>query len=257
MFSCRKRDGGIDDSFRSLNYDERSGSVSALVFHYTGMRSMREALERLCDGNCKDRVSAHYMVSEEGKIYRLVEERYRAWHAGVSCWRGCRDLNDCSVGIEVVNPGHEFGYRRFPQRQMEAVLRLSVEIVGRYGIAAPWILGHSDIAVGRKRDPGELFDWCYLAGGGVGFFPDGSGCAESLSSPSSSPSPLFLGSGYGEDTSMRLGILLGMMGYDCSVGMGECIEAFQRRWRASRVDGVADGECVGVAEAVLRGWGEL
>ena len=112
-------------------------------------------------------------------------------------------------------------------------------------------LGHSDIAVGRKRDPGELFDWCYLAGGGVGFFPEGSGCTESSSSP------LFLGSEYGGDTSRRLGILLGMMGYDCSVGLGECIEAFQRRWRASRVDGVADGECVGVAEAVLRGWGEL
>ena len=279
MLFRRKKDGEVgevDDSVRSPNYDERADRISALVFHYTGMPSLDAALERLCDGDCENRVSAHYVVSEGGEVYRLVEERLRAWHAGVSCWRGCRDLNDRSVGIEIVNPGHEnlghenlghenlgykrlgrgFGYRRFPQRQMEAVLRLSKDIVGRHGIISPWILGHSDIAVGRKLDPGELFDWRYLAKGGVGFFPDKSDKVSSSSS-SSSFSSSSLESKDGGDVEVRLGILLGMMGYDCSVEMGLCVEAFQRRWRASRVDGVADRECVGVAEAVLRGWGEL
>ena len=244
MLFRQKNSMRIDDSVCSPNYDERAERVSALVFHYTGMRSLRAALERLCEENCEDRVSAHYVISEEGEVYRLVEERYRAWHAGMSFWRGCRDLNGCSVGIEVVNTGHEFGYRKFPQRQMEAVLRLSLDIVLRHRIVSPWILAHSDIAVGRKKDPGELFDWRYLAEGGVGFFPEGCCVASSEL-------------GYGGDMGVRLRILLGMMGYDCSAEMGLCVEAFQRRWRGARVDGVADGECVGVAEAVLRGWGEL
>ena len=245
MFFRRHRKGVIDDSFRSPNYDERAGRVSALVFHYTGMRSKRAALERLCEGASCNRVSAHYVVSEGGDIYRLVEERYRAWHAGVSCWRGCRDLNDRSIGIEVVNPGHEFGYRRFPRKQMEAVLRLSRDIVVRHGISAPWIFGHSDIAVGRKKDPGELFDWCYLAEGGVGFFPAAC-CAGEMKAEFG-----------GDDAGVRLGVLLGMMGYDCGGGMGECVVSFQRRWRGGCVDGVADGDCVLLAERVLRGWGEL
>ena len=249
MFFRRKGDRGINDSFRSLNYDERSskrsGSVSALVFHYTGMPSLGAALERLCDATSENRVSAHYLVSEEGEVYRLVAERYRAWHAGVSFWRGCRDINDCSVGIEVVNKGHEFGYREFPSRQMEAVLALSLDIVRRYGILSPWILGHSDIAVGRKKDPGELFDWRYLAEGGVGFFPE----KERWQFPSEPER--------GGDIEKRMGVLLSMMGYDGGVGLADCLEAFQQRWRSSRVDGMADGECVFLAETVLRGWGEL
>ena len=247
MFSRRKKQKTrVDDSFRSVNYDERGVCVSALVFHYTGMRSEDEALKKLCDGECENRVSAHYVVSQKGVVYGLVEERYRAWHAGVSYWRGCRDLNDCSIGIEVVNPGHEFGYCAFPRVQMEAVLGLSLDIVSRYRILEPWILGHSDISVGRKMDPGELFDWRYLAEGGVGFFPskvaDGNNNNNGVNG-----------------IERRMGILLGMMGYDCGGGDGfkKCVEAFQRRWRVGRVDGVVDGECVGIAEGVLRGWGEL
>ena len=239
----------IDGSFRSANYDARAGRVSALVFHYTGMRSKGEALERLCDGDGGARVSAHYVVSEEGEVYRLVEERYRAWHAGVGSWRGCSDLNDCSVGIEVVNQGHEFGYRGFPQKQMEAVLSLSRGIVRRHKISMPWVLGHSDIAVGRKRDPGELFDWRYLARGGVGFFPERDAMPSTLEDGGDNK--------YDGDMEVRLGVLLGLMGYDCARGVRVCIEAFQRRWRVSRVDGVADEECVVLAEKVLRGWGEL
>ena len=246
FFRRKKEETRIDDSLRSPNYDERSGGVSALVFHYTGMHSLEAALERLCDGASEDRVSAHYVVSEGGEVYRLVEERYRAWHAGVSFWRGCRDINDCSVGIEVVNKGHEFGYGCFPRAQMEAVLRLSQDIVRRHGILSPWILGHSDISVGRKRDPGELFDWRYLAKGGVGFFP--SKVEASLASK---------GGEYGGDIEKRMAVLLAMMGYECGIGLGKCVEVFQRRWRVRCVDGVADRECVEIAEGVLRGWGEL
>ena len=141
-----------------------------LILHYTGMKTGEEALARLCDPAAK--VSAHYMVEEDGRVFALVPEEKRAWHAGVSNWRGKEGLNDCSIGIEIVNPGHEFGYRPFPLAQMQAVIELCLKILGRHNIPARNIIAHSDVAPARKEDPGELFDWALLASKGIGLWPE-------------------------------------------------------------------------------------
>jgi N-acetylmuramoyl-L-alanine amidase len=143
--------------------------IDMLVLHYTGMTTAAAALQRLCDPDA--RVSAHYVIEENGAIWRLVHENRRAFHAGVSCWEGERDLNAVSLGIEIVNPGHEWGYRPFPEAQMSSVERLCRELIGRYSIPPHRVVGHSDIAPERKSDPGELFDWAGLARAGVGIWP--------------------------------------------------------------------------------------
>src|SRR5215470_14181669 len=143
--------------------------IDMLVLHYTGMESAPAALERLC--NPTARVSAHYVVEENGRIWRLVPEVRRAFHAGVSCWEGESNLNAVSLGVEIVNPGHEWGYRPFPGEQMSAVERLCHDLLSRYSIPAHRIVGHSDIAPERKSDPGELFDWHRLARAGLGIWP--------------------------------------------------------------------------------------
>lgn len=156
----------------SPNFDERpiDIQINMLVMHYTGMRSGDEALGRLCDPNAK--VSSHYMVYEDGRVVNLVPDEKRAWHAGISCWRGVSSCNDSSIGIEIVNPGHEFGYRPFPEAQMEAVADLAFKIIDKHKISARNVVGHSDIAPTRKEDPGELFDWKNLAFEGIGLWPD-------------------------------------------------------------------------------------
>lgn len=156
----------------SPNHDERPAGIAPdmLVLHYTGMPDRDAALARLTDPAAQ--VSSHYLVDEEGIVWRLVPEERRAWHAGLSFWGGARGLNGRSIGIELVNPGHEGGYRPFPAAQMEALAGLSLTIMGRHGIV-PWrVLGHSDIAPSRKEDPGELFDWEGLARLGIGLWPD-------------------------------------------------------------------------------------
>lgn len=155
----------------SPNHDARpeGRAPDMIVLHYTGMRTGEEALERLCDPAAK--VSAHYVIDEDGTIYSLVPEDRRAWHAGISVWEGETDINDCSIGIELVNPGHEFGYRDFTETQMQALEGLAGEIVTRYAIAPSRVVGHSDVAPMRKEDPGELFDWPRLARKGIGMWP--------------------------------------------------------------------------------------
>ena len=155
----------------SPNHDERRlGPPDMLILHYTGMTSAAAALDRLCDPAA--RVSSHYVVEEDGAVWRLVPEERRAWHAGESGWLGRRDINAHSIGIEIVNPGHEFGYRPFPEPQMRAVEELCRDIVARRAIAPRLVLGHSDVAPHRKQDPGELFDWPRLARAGIGLWPD-------------------------------------------------------------------------------------
>lgn len=156
----------------SPNFDDRhhTDEISVLVMHYTGMTSMQAALDRLCDPQAK--VSAHYLVDEDGAIYQLVEDEKRAWHAGISCWHGRAQLNDVSIGIEIVNPGHEFGYRPFPEAQMEAVAELSLPLLEKYHIPPRNVVGHSDISPRRKEDPGEYFNWKWLAEKGVGVWPE-------------------------------------------------------------------------------------
>lgn len=156
----------------SPNQDERNSThpIDVLVMHYTGMKSGAEALSRMCDPAAQ--VSAHYMVDEEGVVYQMVDELKRAWHAGISCWKGRASLNHTSIGIEIVNPGHEWGYRPFTEPQMHSVLALSKVILSRHDIPPENVVGHSDIAPNRKEDPGELFDWKWLAANGVGVWPD-------------------------------------------------------------------------------------
>jgi N-acetylmuramoyl-L-alanine amidase len=151
------------------NHEDRRDGMSPyiILLHYTGMETMEAARDRLSDPESK--VSAHYLVDEDGTVMNLVPEEKRAWHAGLSYWRGETDINSASIGVEIVNPGHEFGYRPFPKDQMMAVRDLCLEIQTRHKIK--YVLGHSDVAPDRKIDPGELFEWEWLAEKGVGVWP--------------------------------------------------------------------------------------
>jgi len=153
----------------SPNFDKRGAVIDMVVLHYTGMATGDEALARLCDGTSK--VSCHYLVEEDGRIFRLVDETMRAWHAGVSSWRGEAEINARSIGVEIVNPGHEFGYRAFPDAQIDALAALLKDIRTRCNIAVNRVLGHSDVAPARKEDPGELFPWARLAREGLAVGP--------------------------------------------------------------------------------------
>ena len=206
----------------SPNFDERDGAaVSILVLHYTGMEDAASAIERLRDPASK--VSCHYLVSEDGAILRMVDESKRAWHAGASFWRGLSPLNAVSIGIEIVNPGHEFGYRPFPEQQMSALIPLVADIVKRYKIIPPNVVGHSDIAPARKQDPGELFDWARLAKLGLAMPRP----TERLIDPHWTDGGFLLA--------------LERYGYDVRKPK-DAVIAFQRRFRPELLDGVIDGE---------------
>jgi len=221
----------------SPNFNERQGvsGVDILLLHYTGMRSCEEAVARLTSGEAK--VSAHYTIDEDGTIYAHVPEHLRAWHAGVSWWRGSSDVNGRSVGIEIVNPGHEFGYRAFPEAQIDAVIGLGLAIVARHPIPPRNVIAHSDVAPGRKTDPGELFPWRRLAQVGLGLWVEAkAGRDAPLSNGMTGERVVELQSGlarygYGVDAT---GV------YDARTEI--VVEAFQRHFRPARFDGVADGE---------------
>lgn len=157
----------------SPNFDDRPARtpIDILLLHYTGMRTGAAALERLRDPNAK--VSAHYLVEEDGRLFRLVDEEKRAWHAGVAFWRGEEDINARSIGVEIVNPGHEWGYRPFPEAQVKTVVELCRDVVARHAVPRERVLGHSDVAPERKEDPGELFPWERLAFEGLALPPYG------------------------------------------------------------------------------------
>ena len=158
-------------SFPSHNYNERppKSEIDMLVIHYTGMPEALQALDRMCNPTAE--VSAHYLIDEKGQIFQLISEDKRAWHAGISSWRNNSDINDRSIGIELANPGHEFGYQNFPKPQIDKLIELAKDIIKRHPIPARNIIGHSDAAPTRKKDPGELFDWHTLALNGVGYWP--------------------------------------------------------------------------------------
>ena len=153
----------------SPNFDARGRDIDTVILHYTGMKTGAEALARLCDAAA--RVSAHYLVEENGDIYRMVDEANCAWHAGVGSWKGESDINARSIGIEIVNPGHEWGYRDFPEAQAAAVVALLKDICTRHDISPARVLGHSDVAPRRKEDPGEKFPWSLLAKAGLALAP--------------------------------------------------------------------------------------
>ncbi len=221
----------------SPNFDQRPPgcAVDMLILHYTGMPSAEAALERLCDPAA--RVSAHWLVDEDGTVVALAAEEMRAWHAGVSRWQGRERLNDCSIGIELVNPGHEWGYRPFTEAQYRACIELCREILGRWPIPPRRVLAHSDVAPARKQDPGELFDWRRLAGAGIGLWPrDGAGTARSVAD---------------------LQRLLARFGYAVTPNGAldratrEVIAAFQRHFRPEVVDGEPDAGTLARLDGLL------
>jgi N-acetylmuramoyl-L-alanine amidase len=205
----------------SPNWDTRALPVTMVVLHYTEMER-EAALQRLTDPDAK--VSAHYFISEDGEVVRLVDEDKRAWHAGASYWRGHKDVNSASIGIELDHPGHANGYRGFAEPQIEALVPLLNDIVRRHAIPRANVVGHSDVAPARKADPGELFPWDRLA-------------EYRLCLPR--PEKLELGDPFPNDGSFYLA--LERFGYDVSAGK-KAVEAFQRRWRPARIDGEIDGQ---------------
>lgn len=220
----------------SPNHDARApgAAVDILLLHYTGMPEADGALAWLCDP--ASRVSTHYFVFEDGRIVASVPEERRAWHAGAGTWRGRGDVNSRSIGVEIANPGHEWGYRPFPDAQIEAVTALAADVMGRHGIEARNVLAHSDIAPERKIDPGELFPWERLARAGIGLWV-----------PLPPPGP---------DVGLRPGDsggeVAGLQAHLASFGYGieptgfydpateEVVLAFQRHFRPERIDGRAD-----------------
>lgn len=233
----------------SPNFNARRGLPDMLVLHYTGMPTGEAALARLRDPAAE--VSAHYLVEEDGRIFALVPEARRAWHAGSGVWQGETDINAAAIGIEIVNPGHAFGYRAFPEAQVEAVIALTADIRSRWSITDARIIAHSDLAPERKEDPGELFPWKRLAqaGHGLWFEP----AAERIAALGG-----FLQVG---DEGIGVVVLragLHRLGYGLQPGStydeetAVTVKAFQRHWRQGRVDGVADGETRATLMGVLQ-----
>lgn len=229
----------------SPNFDSRGETgIDMLVLHYTDMDSAEAAIQRLTDKEAG--VSAHYVIAEDGKIYQLVDEKERAWHAGESYWRGSGAINARSIGIEICNRGHSNDYPNFTDAQMQSVIALSQEIVARHNIPDRNVVGHSDIAFLRKMDPGEKFDWQRLAKAGVGIFPFG---ARAVS-----------GSELRRDDTgnsvIKLQTSLSNWGYGLKLDgkYGEkteaCVIAFQRHYRPEKLDGVWDNECAGLLAAL-------
>jgi len=214
----------------SPNFDDRALPISLLVLHYTGMVDAASALARLTDASAK--VSSHYLVAEDGQVLRLVAEDKRAWHAGKSHWRGIDDVNSASIGIELVNPGHEFGYRPFPDAQIDALIPLVSGIVERHRLTRGNIVGHSDIAPARKQDPGELFPWSRLAK-----------LRLALPRPTRN-----LMDPHWTDAGFLLA--LQRFGYDISDPFAATV-AFQRRFRPELFDGTIDGETRSILLALL------
>jgi N-acetylmuramoyl-L-alanine amidase len=230
----------------SPNQDDRPDGmpIGTLILHYTGMQSAQAAVDRLRDPDA--RVSSHYVVDEDGAVLRLVPEARRAFHAGISYWRGNIELNARSIGIEIVNPGHEWGYRDFPVLQLSAVCDLCLAILSRHPIPQRNVVAHSDVAPDRKEDPGEKFDWEGLARNGVGLWP--------FDVPDFGMAP-----GPNDAADLRdLRHALSTIGYRVAPdgpmdpALGTVLRAFQRHWRQEAVTGQADQGTVARVRAVAR-----
>lgn len=231
----------------SPNFGPRTNGArpDMIVLHYTGMETGAAAEARLCDPASE--VSSHYLVHEDGRVVQMVRESDRAWHAGKSSWRGVTDINSRSVGIEIVNPGHEFGYREFPSIQILAAIELCRGIADRHGVRPEMILGHSDVAPGRKVDPGEKFPWRLLARHGIGHFVE--------------PARLRGGAisrlGDSGRSVEELQSMLALYGYGVEItGLFDrqteiAVAAFQRHFRPRRVDGIADRATVETLRRLL------
>jgi N-acetylmuramoyl-L-alanine amidase len=237
----------VTDVVPSPNHGERRAgcTIDMILLHYTGMPDANAALEKLCSPQSE--LSAHYVVFEDSRIVQCVPEGRRAWHAGVSSWAGETDVNSCSIGVEIANPGHDNGYPDYPRRQIAAVIALCRGIIARRGIPADRVLGHSDVAPGRKRDPGERFPWQLLHESGVGHWVKPAPMVEGLR----------LSAG---DRGEAVGVLqsqLRQYGYGLDVtglyddATGAVVTAFQRHFRPALCDGVADESTLATLRALL------
>lgn len=227
--------------YSSPNFDERDPAVPLqfVVLHYTGMKNGTEALERLCD--VKSKVSAHYVIEEDGRVFKLVDDGKRAWHAGKSTWHGITDMNSASIGIELVNPGHQFGYRPFPASQITALKELLGGLVKQHGLSpTKSLVAHADIAPNRKEDPGELFPWQELATAGFGLWPQ----------PQESD--------YGHADDSEVQNMLGAIGYDCPRSGAydretrPALIAFQRHYEPNNLTGTPERETIARLRALVR-----
>jgi N-acetylmuramoyl-L-alanine amidase len=209
----------------SPNYNERLCPIDTVLLHYTDMESAQKAIE--CLRSPLSQVSCHYVIDEEGQVYTLVEEKKRAWHAGKSFWQGRTDLNSSSIGIELVNPGHSYGYIPFPGTQIESLIALLLEIQSRWEIPSSRILGHSDVAPRRKQDPGHLFPWEHLHQKGLGLWPvEGKGACPDVQEG------------------------LSQIGYE-TISLPHTLLAFQRHFQPGKVDGIADDETLALIAGLL------
>jgi N-acetylmuramoyl-L-alanine amidase len=232
----------------SPNYSERRSGTAPdmLLLHYTGMPEAQVALDWLCDPASE--VSCHYFVFEDGRIVQLVAEARRAWHAGVAAWAGEQDINSRSIGVEIANPGHDFGYPDFPEAQMQAVETLCQDVVERRAIAPERVLAHSDVAPSRNRDPGERLDWARLARAGVGLWIE--------------PVPIRSGEnlGPGDSGPAVAGLQRNLVrfGYSLTVNAvfdeatANAVAAFQRHFRPVIIDGRADPSTIETLQLLLQ-----
>ncbi|PHS76585.1 MAG: N-acetylmuramoyl-L-alanine amidase [Robiginitomaculum sp.] len=223
----------------SPNHDDRTLPISLLVLHYTGMENGEAALVRMFDPKAK--VSAHYMVEEDGRVFRLVDESRRAWHAGLSSWNGENDINSASVGIEIVNGGHDFGLPHFPNVQIKAVISLCRDIMLRHKINNFNVVAHSDIAPTRKQDPGEKFPWPQLADADIGNWPEVKTTDQRI---------LIDAQGADKKHIRLVQSALSYLGYDIKItckfdsNTKLVVQAFQRRYRPVKIDGQMDVQTI-------------
>jgi N-acetylmuramoyl-L-alanine amidase len=243
----------VSDTVPSVNFGDRAKGrkPDMIVLHYTGMPDVEGALARLCTAGTD--VSAHYVVLEDGRVVQCVQEAKRAWHAGVASWAGEEDINSCSIGIEIVNPGHDWGYPDFPLRQIAAVIALCRGIILRREISAHRVVGHSDVSPARKKDPGEKFPWRSLANSGVGHWMQ--------------PAPIVRGDilkmGSEGDHVRALQESLAQYGYGIKASgifdtaTVEVVTAFQRHFRPECVDGLADQSTLRTLRALLESLPDL
>lgn len=238
----------VNDVYASPNCEPRRGydRPTMLLLHYTGVATSKAAIDWLA--RPESRVSAHYVIDESGRVIQMVRESMRAWHAGLARWGEETDINSASIGIEIHNPGHDGGYPAFPDAQMEAVEALCRDIVMRHNIRPERVLGHSDVAAVRKKDPGEKFDWARLARAGVGHWVE--------------PEPVShadrgIGMGYGGPVVWELQEMFRRYGYDVEANgdfeekTAFVVTAFQRHFRPARVDGRLDQSTITTLERLL------
>jgi len=219
--------------------------IKIVVIHYTGMQSERESIKRLCNPNSK--VSSHYLINRRGKIFRLIQDRHVAWHAGKSCWGRYKNLNENSIGIELVNKGHQFGYTSFKKKQISILINLSKKLIKKYKIKKKNIIGHSDIAPLRKIDPGEKFPWKYLAKNKVGIWHD---YEPNLLRKFRRTKVLI------QQDRKRFIKNLNKIGYCLSARNKpffiKTIKAFQRHYRKELINGILDRECFMIAQNLAK-----